>query len=106
MKLITFNEKEIEEVTVEDPSLLEEHIFEKGRVNWIDVQVWATKNGESWERSSSFHPLASGGYHQRPTDPKIEEYENGLFICLRMIRLEEKEVISEQVSFSLVRLSF
>ncbi|HQN28422.1 MAG TPA: magnesium and cobalt transport protein CorA, partial [Mesotoga sp.] len=38
MKLITFNEKEIEEVTVEDPSLLEEHIFEKGRVNWIDVQ--------------------------------------------------------------------
>ena len=38
MKLITFNEKEMEEITVEDPSLLEKHIFEKGRVNWIDVQ--------------------------------------------------------------------
>ena len=100
MKLITFNEKEMEEITVEDPSLLEKHIFEKGRVNWIDVQgLGDEKTLRRLGEIFKLHPLALEDITNVPQIPKVEEYENGLFICLRMIRLEEKEVISEQVSF-------
>jgi len=102
ISLIEFDRDYMNEDVIERVEDLESVVFATDRVHWIDVQglgdeATIRKLGEVF----SLHPLALEDITNVPQIAKVEEYENCMFICLPMMRMEGDLVVSEQVSLFL-----
>jgi magnesium transporter len=101
VKLIRFNESSFEERTVDSLSELTT-CLEAGSVSWIDVQGLGDysiieKVGEIF----SLHPLVIADVVNIPNRPKVEDYDDYLFIVTNMVTatlVDVPELDVEQVS--------
>jgi len=71
------------------------------RVHWLNVDGLHPWVIDQLRHRFNFHTLAAEDVLRVPQRPKIEEYENCFFIVVRMIRLQEGRLNSEQVSLFL-----
>lgn len=70
---------------------------------WIDIQGIHPYVLKKLQERFGIHPLAAEDTLHVPQRSKVEEYEDSLFIVLRMIRLSEQNLVNEQVSFFFFR---
>ncbi|MDK2943290.1 MAG: magnesium transporter [Mesotoga sp.] len=102
ISLIEFDRDYLKEEIIRNVENLASVISATDRVHWIDVQglgdeATIRKLGEVF----SLHPLALEDITNVPQVAKVEEYDNCLFVCLPMIRMEEDSVVYEQMSLFL-----
>lgn len=103
ISLISYNAKNFEEKSIES---IEESYTKKDKdsINWIDIDgVHQTDLIESVGKHFNIHPLVLADIVNTRHHPKIEDYEDYLFIVLKMIYYDDKtkENVSEQVSLIL-----
>ena len=99
INLISFSETEFLEREALNPEELVKHTFEPGKVSWVDVQgLGDEKTLRILGDIFNLHPLALEDVANVPQIPKVEEFDNCLFLCLRMIRIADGAIMSEQVS--------
>ena len=99
IRLIEFDSNSLREEIVDDLTGLQSVVLEKEKIHWIDVQGLGDEStirklGDIF----SLHPLALEDITNVPQIPKVEEYDNCVFLCLPMLRMEDNNLISEQVS--------
>lgn len=66
---------------------------------WIDIQGVHPYVLKKLQETFGIHPLAAEDALHTPQRPKVEEYENSIFVILKMLRFEGRKLINEQVSF-------
>lgn len=66
---------------------------------WIDIQGIHPYVLKKLQNHFNIHPLAAEDTLQVPQRSKVEDYDDSLFIILRMIRLSEQKLVNEQISF-------
>lgn len=102
MKVFVFNSARYQECTARTVADLP--ATEAGMVTWIDIDGLAdiTLLNQLRERFD-LHPLLLEDVLNTEHRPKIEEYQNALFIVAKMISLHEetRELETEQISFVL-----
>ena len=81
-----------------------DHLFAEERpawskTRWIDIQGIHPYVLRGLQERYGIHPLAAEDTLHAPQRPKVEEYENELFIILRMLRVENEALVNEQVVF-------
>ena len=74
-----------------------------GAVTWLDVRGLSDVSLiEHIGKTFNVHPLAVEDVLNTHQRPKWDDYDNGIFITVRALRLDEfREIITEQVSFFL-----
>lgn len=80
---------------------LEHPPAQKTTVRWINVDGLHPWVIDQLRRKLGFHTLAAEDVLRIPQRPKLDDYENGLYIVVRMIQLEDTRIKSEQVSLFL-----
>ncbi len=103
ISLITYNAENFEEKAIDT---IEESYIKKDNnyINWIDIDgIHQTDLIESVGKHFNIHPLVLADIVNTRHHPKIEDYDDYLFIVLKMIYYDEttKENVSEQVSLIL-----
>jgi len=71
------------------------------RVRWINVDGLHPWVVDRLREKLEFHTLAAEDVLRTPQRPKLETYDNCLFLIVRMMRLKEERLVSEQVSIFL-----
>ncbi|MCU0788561.1 MAG: magnesium/cobalt transporter CorA [Verrucomicrobia bacterium] len=71
------------------------------KVRWVNVDGLHPWVIDQLRRHYGFHTLAGEDALRVPQRPKLEEYDNCSFIVVRMIRLQDQRLHSEQVSLFL-----
>jgi len=71
------------------------------RVRWININGLHPWVVNRLRQVFAFHTLAAEDVLRTPQRPKIETYDNCLFIVVRMMMLKEGRLVSEQVSLFL-----
>jgi len=66
---------------------------------WIDIQGIHPYVLKQLQENFGIHPLAAEDTLHVPQRPKVEEYEDSLFVILKMLRFEGQKLINEQISF-------
>ena len=66
---------------------------------WIDVKGLHPYALKKLEETFNIHPLAIEDSLNLQQRPKVEDYDNFLFIVMRMLRLAGDQLVNEQVSF-------
>ncbi len=70
-------------------------------VRWLDVGGLHPHVVAQFRENFGFHTLAAEDVIHIPQRPRVEAYPNHLFLVLRMFRIEEGALVSEQVSLFL-----
>jgi magnesium transporter len=83
-----------------------DQFLQKGRpswsiVRWIDIRGLHPYVVNQIKERFGFHTLAAEDVLRTNQRPKVEEYENCLFVVQRMIMLNQNQLHNEQVSFFL-----
>ena len=100
IKVMAFGPDGLDETTVETVDTLA-GIVGKSAVTWIDVDgLGDAKVVEGIGKILDLHPLALEDAINLNQRPKVEEYEDNLFIVLRMARMDE-HILTEQLSIFL-----
>lgn len=73
------------------------------KVRWIDVRGLNPYVVNQIRNVYPFHTLAAEDVLRVPQRPKLETYDDNLFIVTRMLMLQEGSLTSEQVSFFLFK---
>ncbi len=68
-----------------DPLKVAQALGEEGTVGWLDLEAPAPDDVHALESLFGFHPLALEDALNPDTRPKIEEYENFLFVVTRAV---------------------
>jgi len=68
-----------------EPRQIAEALGEQGTVGWLDLEAGTPDDLHALEGFFGFHPLAIEDAQNPDTRPKIEEYENFLFVVTRGI---------------------
>lgn len=71
------------------------------RVRWIKINGLHPWVVNRLRETFQFHTLAAEDVLRTPQRPKLETHEEYLFIIVRMMRLKEKRLVTEQVSLFL-----
>ncbi len=99
--IIDYNEKNFEEIEVKNV----EDCFpfkDKPSVTWINIDgVSKTEIIEKIGNNYGLHPLVSEDILNTGQRPKLEDYENYIYVVLKMLYQPKNEIISEQVSIIL-----
>jgi magnesium transporter len=96
--VIDYDQERHEAVEIGDPEELSSYRDSK-TVSWVDVQgVGDAKALETIARIFSIHPLALEDVVNSPVRPKSELYEHNHLVITRMVRLQEGELVKEQVT--------
>jgi magnesium transporter len=99
--VIDYNEKNFEEIEVKNV----EDCFpfkDKPSVTWINIDgVSKTEIIEKIGNNYGLHPLVSEDILNTGQRPKLEDYENYIYVVLKMLYQPKNEIISEQVSIIL-----
>ncbi len=66
---------------------------------WIDIQGIHPYVLKQLQEHYGIHPLAAEDTLHVPQRPKVEEYDDSLFVILKMLRFESQKLINEQISF-------
>lgn len=66
---------------------------------WVDIQGVHPYVLKQLQENFGIHPLAAEDALHVPQRPKVEEYDNSIFVILKMLRFEGRKLINEQVSF-------
>lgn len=102
-RVIDYNEERIEENEYTDLSAFKE--YEKpdwSKQRWIDITGVHAHVLQDLVQMYNIPPLAAEDMLKLSQRPKTENYDEGSFSILRMLRLEEGALINEQVSFFLI----
>jgi magnesium transporter len=103
IRVIDYSRERISERELTDlDQLLEEEQPEWATVRWIDLDDLNPYVVERFLRRFSFHTLAGEDVLHVPQRPRVEPYDDHLFITTRMVGLDPAgNVIAEQVSMFL-----
>jgi magnesium transporter len=100
IRVMAFGPDGLDETTVETVDTLA-RIVGKSAVTWIDVDgLGDAKIVEEIGRILNLHPLALEDAINLNQRPKVDEYEDNLFVVLRMARFDER-ILTEQLSIFL-----
>lgn len=100
VRVMAFGPEGLDEFVLETMDTLAD-VVGKSAVTWVDVDgLGDAKVVEGIGKQLGLHPLALEDAINLNQRPKVEEYEDNLFIVLRMVRLEER-VETEQLSLFL-----
>lgn len=100
IKTLDFSEEAIDHRTFESiDDFLESEKPDWAACRWIDIQGVHPYAINGLKQKFNFHTLAAEDALNIPQRQKMEEYEDMLFIILRMLRIEEDQLVNEQVSF-------
>ena len=66
---------------------------------WIDIKGLHPYAMRRLEERFGIHPLAAEDALNAPQRPKVDDYDNFLFVVMRMLRLVDGHLFNEQVSF-------
>ena len=100
IKTIDFSEQAIAHTDFENiDDLLESEKPDWATCRWIDIHGVHPYAINGLKQKFKFHTLAAEDALNIPQRQKMEEYEDMLFIILRMLRIEEDRLANEQVSF-------
>ena len=100
--LIKYNEKELIEETVSSVDEMIVPAKNAGYVYWYNVDGVNNPNQlKQIEQKYNLHPLLMEDIASAEQRPKLDDYEDSLFLTVKMFRFDEKrnEIFSEQVSF-------
>lgn len=89
-------EKTIEKATIDD---VRSCLNKKDGVIWVDAAEPSFVELTELASIFGFHPLAVEDAHLRHQRPKIDQYENFLFLVFYAIALSEDRVVTEEVEF-------
>ena len=100
MQCIYFGGQQCESLETEDiHCLINQELPDWAANRWINIEGLHPYVVSQLAQHYKLHPLAAEDVlnpHQRP---KLEIYEDGLFVVMRMLRLVDNHLINEQVSF-------
>jgi len=100
LQIIDYNLDELHECTIENLDEFKPYL-EKNTVTWLNITgVHNTKTIEELGKIANLHPLVLEDIANTTQRPKVEDYENYLFIIIRMLDFdnEKREITTEQVS--------
>lgn len=104
IKIINYNPKTIEEIEVKSVDECLPHAKNKSTVSWIDIDT-ISDAALLQEISSKFelHPLVLEDMTHTRQRPKMDDYDDYLYIVVRMLSLDDKtsNIRSEQLSIIL-----
>ena len=89
-------EKTIDRATIDDVRAC---LAKKDGVIWVDAAEPSFAELTELADLFGFHPLAVEDAHLRHQRPKIDQYENFLFLVFYAIALSEDRVVTEEVEF-------
>jgi magnesium transporter len=89
-------EKTIERATIDD---VRSCLGKKDGVIWVDAAEPTFAELNELAGIFGFHPLAVEDAHLRHQRPKIDQYENFLFLVFYAIALSDERVVTEEVEF-------
>jgi magnesium transporter len=101
---LEYNEEEVEDQEVSNQSITKFHEPDPNLVQWYDIRgLHDTALIEELGRIFNIHPLALEDIADTLQRPKLDEYDNGLFITLRALSYdtENKKIIKEHVALFL-----
>lgn len=97
---IDFSEKQHQEQVHDSiDQLIEAQRPDWSTTRWIDIQGVHPYVLKQIQEHYGIHPLAAEDALHVPQRPKVEEYDNSLFVILKMLRFEGRKLINEQISF-------
>ena len=100
IKTVDFSAEGINQETYESiDDLLGTQKPEWATCRWIDIQGVHPYAINRLKQTFNIHTLAAEDALNIPQRQKMEEYDDMLFIILRMLRIEEDQLFNEQVSF-------
>jgi len=101
IKIIDYNKEKFKELTCK--RIEECYPFDnKSTVTWINVDgIYETEVIEKIGKNFNIHPLVLEDIVNTSQRPKIEDYNDYIYIVLKMLHQVEDEIFSEQVSFIL-----
>ncbi len=79
--------------------LIESSAPDWATTKWIDIQGIHPYVISRLQDHYGFHPLAAEDALHVPQRPKVEDYDDALFIILKMLRTDDKKLINEHISF-------
>ncbi len=101
IRVIKYNDKEVVESTVQTvESALE--FLDSSSVTWIDIAgLHNVSLIEDIGKAFKIHPLILEDIVQTSERPKLEEFDDYIFMVLRMFYLRDKTIVNEQISIIL-----
>jgi len=99
IRVFSYNRAEVEERIIENAAELAD-VVREGRVAWIDVQGLGDEPTlRTIAETFGVHPLALADVVHTGQRPKVEDYEDSLFVVTRMVTVTDgDEIMHEQVS--------
>jgi len=99
--VIQYNEKDVVESDIQNISEVSKFIV-KSSVTWIDVVgLHQSELIEEIGKMFKLHPLVLEDIVHTSQRPKLEEFDDYIFLVLRMFYFQDKNIIDEQVSLIL-----
>jgi magnesium transporter len=101
IQLIRYNNTSSEEFTsLSEEQMVERKDLDKSFMYWYNIDgIENTKQLETIGKKYNIHSLVLEDIVMSNQRPKVEVYEDTLFFVIRMFRLCNQEIVSEQVSF-------
>lgn len=97
---IVYSEDNFEQKTYDNiEALLEAENLSWSKCRWIDIQGVHPYAISRLKTHFNLHTLAAEDALNIPQRQKVEDYEDTLFIIMRMLQISDAKLINEQVSF-------
>lgn len=99
--VIQYSEKNLAETDIQTPDAMLQFV-NKTKVTWIDISgLHDVSLIETTGKIFSIHPLVQEDIVHLSQRPKLEEFEDYIFIVLRMFYFREEGIVEEQISIIL-----
>ena len=99
--IIQYNEKDVVESDIQNISEVSKFIS-KSSVTWIDIAgLHQVSLIEDIGKALEIHPLVLEDIVHTSQRPKLEEFDDYIFLVLRMFYFQDKKIVDEQVSIVL-----
>lgn len=102
LERIDYGSERVEVVSSQDTTVfLEGQVPEFARVRWWDVRGLHPRVVDRFRVRFGFHALAAEDVLHIPQRPRVEAYDGYLFVVARLVKLEKRRAVAEQMSFFL-----
>lgn len=103
LNLIQYNSSNYDESVIEDLNVIDSCIKD-GSVSWIDIDgTHCNHTIDFLTKKLGLHPLLLEDIHHQDHRPKMDDYEDYVFVMVKMLDFDEKKgkIKTEQISFIL-----
>ncbi len=99
LECIDYSPERLERTRITDADRLDEHPRPAwARVRWLDLDALEPHTVEDLRVRFGFHTLTAEDILHVPQRPRVEVFQDHLFVACRMLRIENGRLVVEQVS--------